>query len=377
MLITKIEELTAIYPTSRFSTLTNLSNLFENVERGVLQQILGSALLQQLIKDYRSVCDLEDGIWANRQDEPDDKIYILRACQSVEVYCALNDNVGILSSSLNAGGGFNQATAGNYDTLDNDVRKDLKNDLYHGSRRAIEQLLMLLEEDANNAKIYTTLWQTSPYYYEHYNLMFPSAISLHPQYVDLGSEPHSKYISLVSTIADCQERNINLRIGDTLTESLIKLIHGESLVTDEVRATVTRSMAEIVASASSATPDLTSAETAVLRESVLRNIVCFVRRSLANYIKAELADKQADKDRLENRAEIHMNIAIRHLLVYPSVFHDEFATDLAKDYRDTYGKGIDDKAESEMTDKERHDYEEKKRHQHDVFVLGGLHGNKL
>jgi len=225
MLITKPEELLAIYPTSRFTSLKTVTNIFESVERGLLQQVLGPELLMKIVEDYKAIISFEDGIWGDRVDSPDDNIYIIRACQTVEVYQAFCDNVGILSSSANPTGGFNQVSSESYDVLDKDVRKELKADLYHGAKRALEMLLMLLEQDALKDKIYTALWKKSHYYYYQSRLLFPTALSMHPYYMDLGEQPHSKFVSLISSIHDCQDRYIGLRIGNKLLDEFIDVVH--------------------------------------------------------------------------------------------------------------------------------------------------------
>lgn len=221
MLITSDKELKAIYPSSQIKSIGNLLSTFEDVERNTLCNILGMSLYDQMLTDYRELLDLHNGIWADCIDQPDDKVFIIRACQSVIVFHALDDNVGILSSSLNMIGGFNRAETENYEGIDKDLRRDLKNDLYRRKLKSIETLLCLLEEDAHRNRIYTELWKESQYYYYQSRLLLPSARSMHPYFMNLGNEPHARFVSLIPYLFKAQDLSIGNRIGQELLEELL------------------------------------------------------------------------------------------------------------------------------------------------------------
>lgn len=365
MLVTSAVELANVYPNSRFTNINNLSSLFENVERGIVQQVLGYKLLRKLIDDYKKLIEEYGGIWADKIEDPDDKVYIIRAVQSVEIYFTLCDNVGILSSSLNQGGGFNQATASGYEELSNDVRKTLANDLYHAARRALEQLLSLLEEDAANEKLYTELWKDSSYYFYQQNLLFPTAYSMHPHYLNLGNEPHSKFISIIGNLYDCQERHIALVIGDAILNDLRIIAHGNSIVpplnepTDEPTEPVdepTDEPTEPVDEPTEPVDELTDEPTEptdedledakrkmlVMREEVLRKSLPYIKRALAHYVSAELETDMKSRERIYLVARDFLNRAIRYYIDNPELFHDELSTDLDAIYKAKFGRGIDD-----------------------------------
>lgn len=361
MLLTSPNELKAIYPSSRFQSIEPLKPMFENVERGLLQRVLGFKLLRQIINDYKELCFRHDGIWSDRIEEPTEQIYIIRACQSVEVFFALRDNVGILSSSLNQGGGFNEASAQNYDTLSDGVRKDLKGDLYHNANRSLEMLLVILEEDAKTDRIYTDLWKESSYYYYQRQLLIPSASIMHPFFYDLGVEPHSKFISLLTNISDAQNLRIGARIGVKLLRELISLVKDaeeeeegregrsakcegiegtEGTEKDEGRRTKDEGAPRTSYFAhrtSHIEPDTSE------RRLVLLSSLDDIRRAISSYVRSDVESDQLLKNTYIQRGERYLNLAIDHYLQRPDLFHDELATDLATDYKNKHhGRGIDD-----------------------------------
>lgn len=390
MLLKEPNELRAVYPSSRFQTIEPLQSLFQTVERGVLQRILGSKLYAQILEDYNQACVKNDGIWADRIDEPTDKIHILRACQSVIVYHALRDNVGILSSSLNQGGGFNQATAQNYDTLDKDNREELKKDLYHNSLRAVENLLTLLEEDAKGEQIYTSLWKESTYYYYQSQLLIPSASVMHPYFLDLGANPHSKFVSILSNIFDAQTLRIESRIGCTLMSALLEVLRQEAVPQEDATvpdASVPEAVTvpEVSPSGIEVSPSgidtseyedttsingseeddafqLTSPDKEARKKVLLTTLPIF-RHALASFVRADMSDNPTVADTYNNRGERYLITAVAYFVSRPDLFHDELASDLDTDYRSKHnGRGIDDEDKKPSC----------RNHEHGMLDIGGL-----
>lgn len=430
MLVNFFEEVRNIYPTSRLTSIDNLRSLFEQVERSTIQNVLGLSLLKKIKEDYDELNSEYGGIWADRIENPDDRVFIIRTVQAVEVYYALANNVGILSSSLNQAGGFNQASSQNYEELSDDVRKDLKLDLFNGARRSLEELLSLLEADARGERIYTDLWKESTYFYMSSTLLFPTAVSVHPFYINLGETYHSKFISIMGNIADRQERSLGLRVGQSIMDDLKTIAHGGHLCPvpngsdggEDVAREDDNNVEPVEPSADAEDADSGEPQDTELfeqgeqssdsnaesvdvnadnevtegdvqqeseqvqseeekqellrrRELVLKKALPSFLRSLAFFVMADLITDEKQYKRVETyeaNAEKHLNIACSFIVKNPDLFHDELATDMAKDYKDFYHKDIDAPSFEEMTEKERQKAMlDKRRRLHDtIFVMG-------
>lgn len=412
MLITLAKELYAIYPSSRFSDIEPLKSMFETTERGVLYNILGAPLYHKIVEDYKNDVDANGGIWADCQTDPDAHIFILRACQQVIVFNALSNTSGILSSSLNQGGGFNQASAQNYDPLDKDVRKDLKLDLYNNALRAVELLLVLLEEDAHNDKRYTELWKQSTYYFFQSKLLIPTAMMMHPYYLDLGKENHhSRFISLIPNIFDAQSLRIETRIGASLMQELLNAENTDNTETteetegtensNETEHTESTEVAEDIESSDETEPEQPVPEPeqpqplpeqtehqeqeqqeptpdpAERRSVILASLTDF-RRALAKFVQADITEDKALADGYRHRGDQYLNVAISRFVRRPDLFAEELRTDLDADFRSAHdGKSL---TEIEREEEERRQREaEGKRplppcppRRRGLFDLGGL-----
>ena len=376
MLITSDKELKAIYPSSQIKSIGNLLSTFEDVERNTLCNILGMSLYDQMLTDYRELLDLHNGIWADCIDQPDDKVFIIRACQSVIVFHALDDNVGILSSSLNMIGGFNRAETENYEGIDKDLRRDLKNDLYRRKLKSIETLLCLLEEDAHRNRIYTELWKESQYYYYQSRLLLPSARSMHPYFMNLGNEPHARFVSLIPYLFKAQDLSIGNRIGQELLEELLTAtepsedaVNGSpteapvpeaSALADEESEPSTPSQETNEGTIPSPTeegqeggsPSEENEETdegcdsALLtaeRRKVLTSALPHFRRALAYFVMADTTEEPRVADDYRLSAEQYLNKAVRYFVARPDIFREELRTDLSEDFRKwNGGKTLDD-----------------------------------
>lgn len=399
MLITSDKELRAIYPSSQIKSIGNLLSTFEDVERGLLINILGTSLYNKLLDDYHQLLDEHNGIWADRIDKPDDRVFIIRACQSVIVFHALDDNVGILSSSLNMIGGFNRAETENYEGLDKELRHDLKNDLYRRKLKSVESLLCLLEEDAHHNRIYTDLWKESSYYYYQSRLLIPSARSMHPFLMDLGKEPHSRFVSILPCIFKAQDLQIGNRIGQPLLDELLSAAElvsnrgtsdktenepNEEITTtennvseDEESETTTSDSSDVTNEENNIseeqneehsgeqgvivppstdeteepgptdmdTPDEEPDAEQILAEraAVLHDTLPFFRRALAYFVMSDTAEDEHDKDSYRLSAEQYLNKAVRPLVMRSDIFREECITDLDEDFRKWHkGKSLGD-----------------------------------
>lgn len=237
MLITTLQELEAVYPTSQWMQIDTLKPLFLKTERTSLVNYLGLPLLKILNKQYAELVREAGGITALHIADPQEyepkadvevtaetltplTIDVLRICQEIIIYITLSDNVRILTSSLNQGGGFNTMETASYDQSSDTQLKALKDDLWHSAMKSLDALLVLLEDDALTAKQYSELWKESDYYYMHSDLIFRTSKELsHYLPIDNG---RATYIRLTSGLRNAQNQFIETRIGHELVGVLCK-----------------------------------------------------------------------------------------------------------------------------------------------------------
>lgn len=223
MLFSTIQEINHIIPTSKFAKLDNLISRLNAEEMSSLYPLVGMSLLQKLNEDYASISENKANLWSNesRSAEDNTKVIILRTAQEILLYSYLANHSAILQSSFNMGGGWNSPSTADFDALDNKGNDRLDKDLWHSARRSKENLLLYLEMDARNGKVYTELWQQSDYYYQHQDLLFTTPSELHPQYINLGDTPHLNFQAYISILHDCQDGYIAGTIGYPLLQALI------------------------------------------------------------------------------------------------------------------------------------------------------------
>ena len=219
MLFSTPQEINHIIPTAKFAKIENLISRLNAEEMSSLYPLVGLPLLQKFNEDYAAIGE----IWSNqtRSKEEETKVIILRIAQEILLYSYLANHSAILQSSFNMGGGWNSPSTGDYDALDSKGNDRLDKDLWHSARRSKENMLLYLEMDARDSKVYTDLWQQSDYYYQHQDLLFTTPSELHPQYINLGDTPHLNFQAYVSTLHDCQDGYIAGTIGYTLLNALI------------------------------------------------------------------------------------------------------------------------------------------------------------
>ena len=223
MLFSTPQEINHIIPTAKFAKIDNLISRLNAEEMSSLYPLVGLPLLQKLNEDYAAISENTTNLWSNeaRDKGEETKVIILRTAQEILLYSYLANHSAILQSSFNMGGGWNSPSTGDYDALDTKGNDRLDKDLWHSARRSKENMLLYLEMDARDSKVYTELWQQSDYYYQHQDLLFTTPSELHPQYINLGDTPHLNFQAYVSTLHDCQDGYIAGTIGYALLQALI------------------------------------------------------------------------------------------------------------------------------------------------------------
>ena len=326
MLFSTPQEINHIIPTAKFAKIENLISRLNAEEMSSLYPLIGLPLLQKFNKDYASISE----IWSNqtRSKEEETKVIILRTAQEILLYSYLANHSSILQSSFNMGGGWNSPSTGDYDALDSKGNDRLDKDLWHSARRSKENMLLYLEMDARDSKVYTELWQQSDYYYQHQDLLFTTPSELHPQYINLGDTPHLNFQAYVSTLHDCQDGYIAGTIGYTLLQALISRKYNTPVPTPpHTEASAESEASNFPTPAGDGSPvttvpsdsvagqsDISPTEKAKLWLTLDRHI----RTSLANFAAYEQSG--AKQDHLRNRGQSQLSIATHFIQEHYSVF---------------------------------------------------------
>ena len=328
MLFSTPQEINHIIPTAKFAKIENLISRLNAEEMSSLYPLVGLPLLQKLNEDYAAISENTTNLWSNeaRDKGEETKVIILRTAQEILLYSYLANHSAILQSSFNMGGGWNSPSTGDYDALDTKGNDRLDKDLWHSARRSKENMLLYLEMDARDSKVYTELWQQSDYYYQHQDLLFTTPSELHPQYINLGDTPHLNFQAYVSTLHDCQDGYIAGTIGYTLLQALISRKYDTPVPTPPNTETpapesettspagdgspVTTVPSDSVAGQS----DISPTEKAKLWLTLDRHI----RTSLANFAAYEQAG--AKHEHLRNRGQSQLSIATHFIQEHYEVF---------------------------------------------------------
>lgn len=223
MLVNTTEEIRAYVPTSVYSGDQSLLTLMEETEENILVPILGRKLYDKVCADYEQAVEDYGGVTAAYVDKEKltPEIRLIRLCQSPVVYIALANSTGILTVSLNDGGGLNQVYTDGYDKADEKAVSRFERDAYFKGRRGLDRLLIFLEEDAcSEDPVFAGLWRESRYFYLQGDLLFTTAIEMN-RYLDIG-ESREKFIALLPDVRYCQNAYIAPEIGEDLTEALVK-----------------------------------------------------------------------------------------------------------------------------------------------------------
>lgn len=223
MLVTKTEEIRAYVPTSVYSGDQSLLTIMEETEENILVPILGRKLYEKVCEEYDKAMEEYGGVTAAYVEKENltPEIRLIRACQLPVVYLSLANSTGILTVSLNDGGGLNQVYTDGYDKADEKAVSRFERDSYFKGRRGVDSLLIFLEEDACSSKPeFADMWRKSRYFYLQGDLLFTTAVEMN-RYLDI-SESREKFISLLPDIRYCQNAYIAPEIGEELTEALVK-----------------------------------------------------------------------------------------------------------------------------------------------------------
>lgn len=297
MIVTTTEEIRAYVPTSVYSGDQSLLTLMEDTEENILLPILGRELYEKVCEEYDKCKDSYGGVTAAfvSKENVTPEIRLIQACQLPVVYLTLANSTGILTVSLNDGGGLNQVYTDGYDKADEKSVSRFERDAYFKGRRGVDRLLIFLEEDARSQQpLFADLWRKSRYFYLQGDLLFTTAIEMN-RYLDIG-ESREKFIALAPDIRYCQNAYIAPEIGEELTESLVKWC--------------TRSLDS----------DLFTGENKDVVNAVWGKAVDKLRMTLALYVESRRPEKQRKYS--ENEAAYSMTQARKYIAGHQDDFGD-------------------------------------------------------
>lgn len=326
MLITTENEIKSLMPTSRWTEPKKLLQYCEEEEDQVLSPLLGAALHSHLQTEYERLRGVYVDITAvtvkptgkARQDAqlahadvttrleqiaagkyretfttPEDgerdvpqedyqTVRLIRKCQTIVFNKMLSHNAGLLTVSFNEGGGLNAVSADGYDEADDKRIERAVKDAYMKAGRAIDDLLLFLENDAKHDRQFTELWQEADTFYLHRDLLFQTARVLN-EYLDIRNE-RMAYVQLVRDIRHCQRTYLKPRIGARLLQAVVAFANDSGLPSRSDVDTSARSDGE----ADGQTDGTTEAQAAATAETraAMTELLSLLRTALAFYVES-------------------------------------------------------------------------------------------
>lgn len=219
MLLTERKEIDIFLPTSVLESAESILTLAADAEESYLLPVLGRPLFHHVNKLYQEVA-LDDD-WAlpqNNEGTPADH-KLIRLCQEVVVYMTLANNAGLFSVSLNDAGLNTPSTAG-YEEADEKRIDRFVKDAFKKGHRAIDRLLVFLEEDATSAEPkFAEHWKKSKYFFRNNDTLFRTAVEF-DHYVGID-ESREWFVKLLPDIRFCQDTFLAPQVGYGLMEALL------------------------------------------------------------------------------------------------------------------------------------------------------------
>lgn len=264
MLITTQNEIISLMPTARWDRAQQLFGYLEEEESVALIPLLGDTLYQHVLKEYDRLRTTYTDITATtvrptqkakedarlaytdvterleqikqgkyretftppvegEKDVPAEDmatIRLIRICQQIEFYKMLSHKAGLLTVSFNEGGGMNVVNGESYEPADEKRLERVAKDAFMSAGRAIDSLLLFLESDAKDTKLFLEKWKEADAFYLHKDLLFQTARVLN-EYLDIKGE-RAAYVALVRDIRFCQNTYLKPRVGVKLLKEVVR-----------------------------------------------------------------------------------------------------------------------------------------------------------
>ena len=233
MLLTTRQEIEIFLPTSVQESAQTILTLAEDAEETYLLPVLGRMLFDYVDEMYQAV-ELDDQ-WTlpknGKETDPTERL--IRICQEVVVYMTLANNAGLFSVSLNDAG-LNTPSSQGYEEADEKRIDRFVKDSFKKGHRAIDRLLLFLEEDATSEEpTFAQLWKSSKYFFRNHDTLFTPAVEF-DRYVSID-ESREWFVKLLPDIRFCQDTYLCPQLGYGLMEALVGFCTGERKDTLEAK----------------------------------------------------------------------------------------------------------------------------------------------
>lgn len=336
MFITTQNEILSVMPTAKWDRPQQLFGWIEEEERVALEPLLGTTLYQHLLDEYDRLRTAYEDITATTvrptgkakkdakvahadvterleqiqkgkyretftKPEPGEKdvpkkdlmtIRLIRICQQIEFYKMLSHKAGLLTVSLNEGGGANRVSAENYEPADDKEIDRMTKDAFMSAGRAIDSLLLFLEADAKGDRLFTEKWQEADAFYLHKDLLFQTARVLN-EYLPIKGE-RMAYVELVRDIRFCQNTYVKTRIGGKLLKAVIGFAN-EGMPEASSSSDSSDSSVEVSDSSDS------SAEVMMPEHEAMDELLDMLRTALAFYVESRKVEMGPQKEKMARR----------------------------------------------------------------------------
>lgn len=220
MLLTDRQEIDIFLPTSVQESAQAILTLAEDAEETYLLPVLGRPLFDYVDEIYQELLKNEGWFLPKNGKDTEPNERLVRICQEVVVYMTLANNAGLFSVSMNDAG-LNTPSSQGYEEADDKRIDRFVKDAWKKGHRAIDRLLVFLEEDAQSKKpVFAKLWKSSRYFYMNFDTLFTTAAEF-DRYVPIDAS-REWFVKLMPDIRFCQDTYLAPQVGYTLMEALVE-----------------------------------------------------------------------------------------------------------------------------------------------------------
>ena len=219
MLLTERREIDIFLPTSVQESAESILTLAADSEESHLLPVLGRPLFDHVDELYREVALDEDWFLPKNGKDVTPQEKLIRLCQEVVVYMTLADNAGLFSVSMNDAG-LNTPSSGGYEEADEKRIDRFVKDAFKKGHRAIDRLLVFLEEDASGKNPeFAGLWKSSRFFYMNHDTLFTTASDF-DRHVNIDGS-REWFVKILPDIRFCQDTYLAPQVGYSLMEALV------------------------------------------------------------------------------------------------------------------------------------------------------------
>lgn len=219
MLLTERKEIEIFLPTSVQESAQSILTLAEDAEETYLLPVLGRPLFHHVNGLYQEVSLNEDWHLPKNGAEASPGERLIRICQEVVVYMTLANNAGLYAVSMNDAG-LNTPSSQGYEEADDKRIDRFVRDAFRKGHRAIDRLLLFLEEDAaSDEPEFSGLWKQSKYFYRNHYTLFTTAVEF-DRYVSIDGS-REWFVKLLADIRFCQDTYLCPQVGYGLMDALM------------------------------------------------------------------------------------------------------------------------------------------------------------